>query len=99
MPDDRCLACHGLANLNRWQTLRDSTVELMVTIVIRIVGQVRLRVYTNEREILFDNNTSKSGRAFCVVMYVLMTFMNCKLYSQGTVIIMMLVTIQTCDNK
>ena len=25
--------------------------------------------------------------------------MNCKLYSQGTVIIMMLVTIQTCDNK
>ena len=36
---------------------------------------------------------------FCVVMYVLMTLMNCKLYSQGTVIIMMLVTIQTCDNK
>ena len=32
-------------------------------------------------------------------MYVLMTLMNCKLYSQGTVIIMMLVTIQTCDNK
>ena len=32
-------------------------------------------------------------------MYVLMTLMNCKLYSQGTVIIMTLVTIQTCDNK
>ena len=32
-------------------------------------------------------------------MYVLMTLMNCKLYSQGTFIIMMMVTIQTCDNK